>query len=426
MSLLYGDSYVEVFKSIIEQNPDAILVLSANGTILEVNQTATDLFGYTEEEVQGRSYQEMTFLGHFQNGVNRCFHETLRGIPTAYHADTLHKNGTPLHLLVKLIPLIVEEKLVGVFAVVKDFTEKKRLEKSLKESEEQYRLIAENMTDLVCVLDLNGVVQYASPSHESILGFTPDVYQGNPVFHMIHPDDISHVQGTFMEMTQTKESNMVEFRHKHRDGHWVWMETKGRPVFDEEGNVLHYQTVTRDITERKLFEEKRGHMAYHDTLTGLPNRRLFKERLEQSIKEAVRHGQKMEVMYMDMDKFKQINDAFGQDAGDEFLQQFAERVQGCLRESDTLARFGGDEFTALLPHIEEEHDALGVANRILASLQTPWQIGEHVFEMTSSIGIAFFPADGTTRHELLKHADQALYEAKESGRKNVKMYASCK
>lgn len=172
-----------------------------------------------------------------------------------------------------------------------------------------------------------------------------------------------------------------------------------------------------------MYEEKLTHMAYHDTLTGLPNRRLFTDRLKQAIKEAERHKRKIAVMFMDMDKFKQVNDTLGHDVGDSLLKQFAERVKGCIREGDTLARQGGDEFTILLPEIQEEQDAVQIANRILSSFQEPWHIGEHIIHTTSSVGIAFYPKDDTTGHELMKYADNALYEAKESGRNNYKTYS---
>ncbi|MFC3883850.1 diguanylate cyclase domain-containing protein [Bacillus songklensis] len=204
----------------------------------------------------------------------------------------------------------------------------------------------------------------------------------------------------------------------------MWFEAKATPVFDEEGDFKHFLVVSREITERKMYEEKLTHMAYHDALTGLPNRRLFKERLKQSIKEAERYRRKMAVMYMDMDmdNFKDINDTLGHDVGDELLEQFSKRIQSCLRESDTFARQGGDEFTILLPNIQGEEEDLQIAERILTSLQEPWNLGEYSFQTTSSIGIAFYPKDGITKNELMKYADIALYEAKKNGRNNFKTY----
>lgn len=224
-------------------------------------------------------------------------------------------------------------------------------------------------------------------------------------------------------MAFTQKSFTYEIIRKHKDGFNVWVEVKGTPMFDESGDFKNFILVGREITERKKLEGHLEYLSFHDVLTGIPNRRLFQDRLEQSLKEAQRYQRKLAVMYMDMDKFKQINDTLGHNVGDELLKQFVERVKGHLRESDTFARQGGDEFIILLSEIQEENGALGIAERILTSLQETWVIGEHIFQTTSSIGIAFYPDDGVTTLELMKHADTALYKAKEDGRNNFKTYS---
>lgn len=543
--MLYSDSNLEIYKSIITHNPDGIFVFSIDGTIMETNQIAIKIFGYSEAEMIGRSYKEFMSSIYVEK-VNEYFDRVIQGIPLECDVDSFHKDGSIVHLKLKFIPLMVKEEVVEVFCVAKDVTEllktkaslkneeqyrrlvelspkamivhqegriqyanpasvkllgassmddligenilnlsipeymrtakhlieqldktgisvepmeeklkrldgklidvevtgiaidydgmssyligiydltsRKQAEEALRKSEEKYRLIAENMTDLIRIVDVHGVVKYASPSHEYVLGFKPEVYEGNLILNMLHPDDMPHIETHIREMTMTKKEKLIEFRNKHISGKWKWMEAKVTPVLNKNGNVVHFQVVARDITERKMYEEKLSHLAYHDGLTGLPNRRWFKERLDQAIKEADRNGRKMAVMYMDMDKFKSINDTFGHEVGDILLREFAKRVQGCLREIDALARQGGDEFTVLLPEIEDEQDALQVAERILTCLQVSWHIKNHVFETTSSIGIAFYPSDGTTRHELLRNADEALYQAKQSGRNRLRAY----
>jgi len=179
--------------------------------------------------------------------------------------------------------------------------------------------------------------------------------------------------------------------------------------------------VSREIEERKLLQEKLKKMAFHDELTQLPNRRLFQDRMQQTLKEAKRNNRKFALLYMDIDKFKWVNDHLGHSVGDELLQLFGERVSACLRESDTLARQGGDEFTILLPNVKEEENVLLCVDRIIESLQEEWTIGEHTFKTTSSIGIAFYPQDGTNMDQLFTSADQALYSAKKSGRNTYRM-----
>ncbi len=306
--------------------------------------------------------------------------------------------------------------------IFRDITSRKKAEEALQQSEEQYRLIAENMSDLVRVVDPNGIVIYASPSHEHVLGYTPKEIEGFSAFELIHPDDIEKLQSKFEGGILAREDHAAEFRMKNAKGCWIWIEAYAKLVLDEDDQVLRLQMVGRDVTERKRLEEKLSNMAFYDSLTGIPNRRLFQERLIQTIKEADRYERKFALLYMDIDKFKQINDTLGHDAGDELLKQFSIRVQNCLRDSDILARQGGDEFTILLTEIKEEKDAVSIAERILASLQEPWIVNESKFNTTSSIGVAYYKK-GLSFSQLMKNADTALYAAKEAGRNNIKLYS---
>ncbi|WP_404427997.1 diguanylate cyclase domain-containing protein [Ureibacillus chungkukjangi] len=306
--------------------------------------------------------------------------------------------------------------------IFRDITSRKKAEEALQQSEEQYRLIAENMSDLVGVVDTKGVILYASPSHEHVLGYSPKEIEGNPGIELMHPDDMEKMKSKYKKRVTEMEDHSIEFRMKHKKGHWVWIEAHIKQLLDERNYVLRIQFVGRDITERKIFEEKLNYMAFYDALTGIPNRRLFQEKLMQIIKETNRYERKFAIIYMDIDDFKGINDMLGHDAGDELLKQFAKRVQFCLRESDTFARQGGDEFTILLCEIKEEQDAVIIAERILAALQNPWTISNYEFTTTSSLGVAFYPKDGTSFAELMKYADKAMYEAKETGKNMVRVY----
>ncbi|CAJ1004174.1 MULTISPECIES: GGDEF domain-containing protein [Bacillales] len=203
-------------------------------------------------------------------------------------------------------------------------------------------------------------------------------------------------------------------------------ETILTPICDSNGVCTHVFAVTRDITERKKLESQLAHMAYHDMLTGLPNRRLLLDRMQQAIAKAKRSNQLLAVLFLDCDNFKDINDTWGHDVGDQFLQVMAKRLTSCVRDVDTVARLGGDEFVILLTSLESETEAAKVAARILDVLQQPWLIAKQQFSITTSIGIAFFPHDGTDTDQLLRHADQALYKAKSSGRNNYRFYSPSK
>lgn len=196
------------------------------------------------------------------------------------------------------------------------------------------------------------------------------------------------------------------------------------PIFNSEGRCTHVFSVTRDITERKKLEDQLHFLAYHDTLTGLPNRRFLLDRLQQAIKDAKRYRQGIGVLFLDFDHFKSINDTYGHDIGDQFLQGLAQRLKTCVRHADTIARLGGDEFIVILTAIDSETQVKKVARRIVETLQQPWEIGPHRFQITVSIGISLFPDDGEGIDQLISFADKALYQAKAEGKNRYKFYAS--
>ncbi|NGQ96569.1 GGDEF domain-containing protein [Brevibacillus sp. SYP-B805] len=196
------------------------------------------------------------------------------------------------------------------------------------------------------------------------------------------------------------------------------------PIFNADGICTHVFTVTRDVTERKRLEAKLLYMAYHDMLTDLPNRRLLFDLLDDAMSRAKEYHHLLAVLYLDCDEFKMINDTFGHDIGDEFLTGFAKRLRYCLRDSDILARLGGDEFVVVLPVIHSLDEAVKIAERIVQSLEQPWQIKQHRFPVTVSIGIALYPYDADDKFLLLKRADEALYQAKQQGKNRFKLYCA--
>ncbi|HEY5995090.1 MAG TPA: diguanylate cyclase [Gallionellaceae bacterium] len=194
------------------------------------------------------------------------------------------------------------------------------------------------------------------------------------------------------------------------------------PLKREDGSIYALCGISTDITERKDVEEHMQHMAQYDNLTHLPNRALFDDRLKVSLAAAQRNGARLALMFIDLDKFKPVNDTYGHGVGDLLLREVALRIQECLRESDTAARVGGDEFVVLLPAVECEHDARLVGGKILDALNRPFLIGAHRLRIGGSIGVAIFPEHGAEERHLVKSADTAMYHAKKSGRNNVKVY----
>lgn len=194
------------------------------------------------------------------------------------------------------------------------------------------------------------------------------------------------------------------------------------PVIDSNGVCTHVFSVTRDITERQKLESQLAYMAYHDVLTGLPNRRLLSENLQQAFTTAKAKEEVVAALYLDCDRFKEINDTWGHDTGDLFLQMLATRLKSCVRDGDMVARLGGDEFVIVLTGLHTKSQVEKVANRVLDATQEPWITPDRIIPFSTSIGIAFYPATASEPEQLLSHADKALYKAKTAGRNQYCFY----
>jgi diguanylate cyclase (GGDEF)-like protein/PAS domain S-box-containing protein len=237
----------------------------------------------------------------------------------------------------------------------------------------------------------------------------------------IHPGDVGQVERALTDHLAGKTADYAaEHRVLWRDGSWRWVLSRARLASrGKDGAPQRIVGTVSDIDARKKAEQQIHHMAHHDALTGLPNRVLFADRLRQAMLAAQREGGKVGVIYFDLDKFKPVNDTHGHAVGDALLQAVASRVRGALRESDTLARIGGDEFVVLLPRCSGESDALTVANNILVLLNQPFEADGKVLAISGSLGLAVHPDCGGDDHQLLRCADQAMYEAKAQGRARV-------
>lgn len=406
-----------------ESSAEAMDIIDLDGNVLQVNKAFEDMYGWKEEEIVGKPMP--TIPPERMGQVKRDRALVLKGLSIkGLEVDCYKKDGTLIPVSITLSPIHDDQGRVIAFSgISRDISERKRYEEALIRSEEKYRLIAENMTDLVTILDANGVIIYASPSTTRVLGFPLEYYERKNAFNIIHPEDLPEVKKLFLSIFRSKGSADMEFRYEHKTKEWIWLEAKGSYFVDEEKGEGFVLVVSRVIEEKRIMREKLMQMAFHDELTGLPNRRLFQEIMRQTLKEAKRNKETCALLYMDIDEFKWVNDHLGHSIGDKLLKQFSKKVKLSLRESDVFARQGGDEFLILLPNTDE-NEAITIGARILDSLQELWQIGEHSFTTTSSIGIAAYPKDGVSIDELIRNADRALYKAKENGRNTYRTYSN--
>jgi diguanylate cyclase (GGDEF)-like protein/PAS domain S-box-containing protein len=296
----------------------------------------------------------------------------------------------------------------------------------LQEGDELFQAIAEKVGDLVSVLDTDGRRIYNNPSYRKLFG-VEELAVGSDCFSEIHPDDRDRIKAIFRKTVETGVGEQSKFRFVLKDGSIRYIESEGNVVHDSTGKVSKVIVISHDVTERKKIEEQLRHVSYHDVLTGLPNRILLSDRLKQAIAAAKRNNQEiLSLMFIDLDQFKQVNDTLGHTVGDLLLKEVAIRIQDCLRDSDTAARIGGDEFVVLLPSIKKKLDTMVVAEKIRHSLCQPIVLADQSLRISSSIGVAFYPENGSEEEMLLKSADSAMYDAKKSGRNMVRFFTQKK
>jgi diguanylate cyclase (GGDEF)-like protein/PAS domain S-box-containing protein len=308
--------------------------------------------------------------------------------------------------------------------VMTDVTARRAAEKSLRASEERFRDFAAAAGEYVWETDRDGRFTYVSAKAVDVLGYTADELVGHAVSEYLPPGEIERVRGWFAENMQPDGSfRGLEHMFISKPGPILWLSINGVATLDDQGHRTGHRGTTRDITSVKMSEARITFLATRDYLTGLPNRVLLNDRLQQGILSARRSGAMMAVMFIDLDRFKNLNDSLGHVVGDQLLKEVATRMETCLRKNDTLSRFGGDEFVVTLESLADTHGAAHAASRIIGSLAQPFDIGGYRLNTSCSIGISIFPTDAQEGPELIKNADTAMYYAKEQGRANYQFFS---
>jgi diguanylate cyclase (GGDEF)-like protein/PAS domain S-box-containing protein len=286
---------------------------------------------------------------------------------------------------------------------------------ALRESEERFRALTEQSTDIILIADPSGQIKYASPSIHTVLAVHGDSLVGTNMIDLVHPDDLTKTMSTAPRSLEYEQNPIVEFRLRHTDGRWLHFECVVRNLIQHKniGGIVYN---ARDITERKHTQEELLFNATHDVLTGLPNRALFLGRLQSVVDRMKRHPhQAAAVLFIDIDDFKVVNDCYGHATGDVLIKEVSNRLRACMRSDGTIARMGGDEFTVLVEDVSDPSDALRVAERIQSSFAQPFLLQGHEVFKSMSIGIAL-TSPGVPAEAVLQNADIAMYRAKSQGK----------
>lgn len=414
-----------MYRNLVETSNDLIWSMDTAGRWTYVNPAAAQrIYGLPAEELVGRDFREVT-VEPLRSRDWAVFQRVLAGEPVFDHQTRhLHRDGSPVDLAVNAVALRdAGGAVIGATGTARDITREKQTMAALHESVEKLRLAME-LADLV-------YWEWDRDSDSLQWGSRPLALTGADAGHvtrwsdyrdLVHPEDRERYLAAVAAAWETPGACASEYRVVGRDGRVTWIASRGRTIADASGRPYRMIGVSQDITERKRQEEHARYLAHHDTLTGLPNRRLLEDRLRQALYVAERRGESVAVMMIDLDNFKQVNDALGHRAGDAVLIEAAHRVLACVRRADTLARHGGDEFVVVVAGARAAEEARIVAQKILGELAAPFTVEGREFAIGASIGVSVFPGDAGDAEALLRNADVAMYRAKQSGRRACAFY----
>lgn len=307
----------------------------------------------------------------------------------------------------------------GALLTGRDISKRKWTEQRLEVSEQRYKSLFDQHPDLVCWIDLKGTILSTNQVILRLTGFSQAELTGQPVRTLVSERHAFRAARRFERALKGKPQHF-ELSALHRGGSFIELNVTLVPIFVHL-QIVGVYAIAQDITERKRAESMIHYLAYHDALTGLPNRLYFNSRLDAALAKAKQTDTPVAVLFLDLDRFKYINDSLGHRTGDRLLQAVAERLTQCLRSTDTLARLGGDEFTLILPEVTREH-VIRTAETISERLSQPIELDGHDLRITPSIGISWFPMDGEDSETIIRHADMAMYQAKDMGKNTYQFY----
>ena len=427
-------------RELLQAAPVAIAVVGRGGEIVLLNLLAEKLFGYLHDELLGQNMTSIVPEGFVEpqidDGLRSEADAPAPHLRTESELIGRRKDGSAFPIALSLSR---REDAGGflVTAAIRDIGQRMDAEKHLARmkivedelfaEKERAQATLESIGDAVACTDISGNITLLNRAAEAMSGWSQQEAAGRPMAEILrmvdttsgepiqHPMDIPAATGQKLNMP--KNVSLIR-----RDGRPIPIEDSVARIHDRQGQVTGAVIVFRDVSAAQALMLQLTHTAEHDALTGLPNRLLLNDRVDQAIAMAGRHGKKVAALFLDLDRFKYVNDALGHPIGDGLLQSVAKQLVECVRGSDTVCRLGGDEFVALLSELDHSEDAAITARRMLKAVATVHSVGDHALDVSASIGVSVYPDDGGDAVTLIKNADIAMYQAKEMGRNNYQFF----
>jgi len=405
------------FKALVSNAADIIVVTDENGNLQYVSPAFDRILGHSADAFENQSMGMILHPDDLQRMAVEfppLLEDPSRSLRAVVRSQDAH--GRWRYFEAAVTNHLDDPDVGGIVANLHDITD-------LREADERFRSAFENAPIGMAMTDLEGRIMRANPAMGDIVGRDPKNLVGVSVHDLTHPDDRETGAAEMQRLIATgSHGYQIEKRYIHVDGREVWVSVSVSCVRDEQDRPLYLLGQVEDITERRALRERLAYAAIHDPLTGLPNRELFMDRLEVALRRSGRGGRhRVAVIFLDLDRFKLINDSLGHDVGDQVLSAVADRISGAMRSSDTLARFGGDEFTILCDDVGNEGDCLDVAQRLVLAMGLPLVLQTTEVYVSLSVGIAVSSA-GESGAVLLRNADVAMYRAKERGPSRIEIY----
>jgi diguanylate cyclase (GGDEF)-like protein/PAS domain S-box-containing protein len=417
----------EKYRNVLENIQEGYFEVDLTGNFTFVNDSICRVLGYPRDELMGMNNQKYTTDKETAKKVYQAFNLVYRtGVPLKEFGWNITTKAGKKRYIEGSIDLLKDTsgKITGFRGISHDVTERNQAEKALRQSEEKYRSILENIQEAYFEVDLAGNFNFYNDSLCRITACSREELLRANYRQFSDEENSKKVFMAFNKVFKTGEpSEAFDWLIIRKDGTKRYIEASVSLKKDSSGKPSGFKGVIRDITERKMIEQELNHLATHDVLTGLPNRLMFSQLLNHAILSAQRNRKQLAVLFIDLDRFKTINDSLGHEAGYVMLQEIASRFRHLLRAADIVGRLGGDEFIIMIEDVNELSQVATLAQKLLTTTIKPLEIMGEECRVTASIGISIYPSDGQDEQSLMKNADIAMYFAKEEGKNNYQFYS---